>query len=625
MPPPRLILAIGTGTALLAGLAAALQSWPIDGTRARAFVRDRLAVYGLGLADDGPVSVTLLPLPSLRFDDTRIRIGGPDGPILADGGRLTVKLSPASLLSGQAELGSLILDRARIDGAALSAPGTFAEPLARLTERIGREPGAHPHRLRLTRATLDGGGPARTAHDVDLDLTWPAWSAALEGTGSATWKGGRANITIAGLRPADLAAGATTPISAVVAWPDGNLRAEGVLGLAERVTLAGTGRLETRSLASSLAWIGRDAALAPLAGAFTLEGRFESQGGAVTVPRLRVTLGTNVLDGAASVDLAAPRALVQATLAAETLDFAPLLSSLAGLFGPTIPETEPSLARAASPAIALAPLTGGDLDLRLSASAGRIGLVPFSDMAASVLVRGEAIEIALNRATAQGGTIKGRIGLAASARDPAETEMRAQAAFERLDLGGVLADLGLARWLTGPAQGHLALESSGRDVESLTAHVAGRAGLAMQGGAIAGLDLADVIQRNGQVAPGALARRNARTAFEAAAVSMRFSDGVGEIEESGLRGGNVTASLRGQMSLPLRRIAARAGLTHREPARTALFEITGPWHGPSVRTAPQGSLMPDAPPGGDTTGPDSLRPPAAFGLPRAARAFAPQN
>ncbi|MCK1978432.1 hypothetical protein LNK15_15465, partial [Jeotgalicoccus huakuii] len=76
----------------------------------------------------------------------------------------------------------------------------------------------------------------------------------------------------------------------------------------ERLALEGSGRAETRSLPRTLAWIGRDAALAPLAESVALEGSVKADGGAVMLPRLRLRLGQNVLDGAAQASLAAPRA-----------------------------------------------------------------------------------------------------------------------------------------------------------------------------------------------------------------------------------------------------------------------------------------------------------------------------
>jgi len=264
--------------------------------------------------------------------------------------------------------------------------------------------------------------------------------------------------------------------------------------------------------------------------------------------------------------------------------------------------------------LALTPLTKGDLDLRLSAAEGRVGLLQVQDLAASILVRDGAMEVAVNRARLQDGTLKGRLTLV-SAKDPAETEVRMQGSLDRVDVGTLLGEIGGGRWMSGPLQGQFTLEGSARDSASLLAHLGGRATLAVDGGTISGLDLAEIVHRNGVVPAGALARRNGRTAFERAAITLRFSDGIGEFAESGLRGPSVGASLQGQISLPSRRIEARGDLALRaaDPSRRLLFEVSGPWDALTAQVVPHGEAML----------PDPLKFPAALGLSGNARAYAP--
>jgi AsmA protein len=147
-----------------------------------------------------------------------------------------------------------------------------------------------------------------------------------------------------------------------------------------------------------------------------------------------------------------------------------------------------------------------------------------------------------------------------------------------------------------------------------------------------------VIHR-GKPAPGALARRNGRTPFERAGITLRFADGIGEIGEGYLKASTLTASLRGQVSLIERRFQARAELAPRvaasltgvgeAPRAGALFEIAGPWDAVSIRPARRDETVPDlgsrgesSLKGGPVPTPEVLRLPPA-GLPAAARAYAP--
>ncbi|KAB1070572.1 AsmA family protein [Methylobacterium planeticum] len=675
MPPRHLIPALGIGALAVAGLGAACLPWRVATPGAARFVSRGLEPYGLSLTAEGATHLSLLPLPHLRFSRTRLAATpeatrpGATGPgaaepvqALAEGGRLTIELSLLALLSGQAEIGGVALDGARIAPPRSLDDPRWAEPLARISARLAQGVTSHPRRVTVTRATL--AGPDRDPEGLDLVLSWPLWSASLDGAGTLRWKGESARFALTGLRPTDFLAGRPSPFAATAQWPAGSLETQGSATLAaDGLKLSGEGRFETRSLPETLAYLGRDVALSPFIEGFALDGRFEASRSGLMLPSLRVSVGSNVLEGAGSASFQEARTAVQATLAADSLNLSPLVGGLVRLFGPGAPEPAGSPASAspstasASPAspspeavqasqgpaegasreapahrpIALKPLTGGDLDLRLSAGSSRIGPVLLEDLAASVLVRGDSIEASLGRASLQGAVLKGRIALAPSEADEAETEVKAQGAFDRLDLGALLIDLGQSRWVLGGTQGQFALESVGRDVAALTERVSGRAVLASEGGLISGLDLADVIHR-GRLAPGALARRNGRTPFERAGISLRFADGVGEIGEGFLKAAALTASLRGQVSLVERRFRARAELAPRvagapaggeAPRAGALFEIAGPWDAVSIRPARRDETAPDpGGRGGSVPGPEALRP-APAGLPAAVRAYAP--
>lgn len=610
MSPRRILPVLGLASLAALVTGSAMLPWPVGTPTAAAFVSGGLRDYGLALTAEGATTMTLLPMPRLSFARTRLAAAQAGAPALIEGGSLVLELNPLALLSGRADVGNLVLRGATIHLPRGGDDAGWAEPMRRVAGRVAQG-GSHPRRITLTRATLDG--PAGGAQDVDLTLAWPLWGATLDAAASLTWRGARTRLTLVGIRAADLLNGAASPFALDAEWPAGRLSAAGSATTAGGLALTGQGRIETRSLPETLAWIGGGVALAPFIQAFTLDGRFETAGRTLSLAPMRATVGDDVLEGAGSVSLGETRASVQATLAAESLNLAPLLGGLVRMFAPETGE-------AARP-LALAPLTGGDLDLRISASESRIGPLLLADLAASVLVRPGSVEVALNRAGIQGATLKGRVALSTSGADGAETEVRAQGAFDRLDLGALLADLGESRWVLGGTQGQFALESSGRDVADLTARVGGRAAFAIDGGMIAGLDLADVMHRNGAVAPGALARRNGRTPFERAVVALKFADGIGEIGEGSLKAASLTGALRGQVSLPGRSVRARAeiGAKGAEPGRPAMaFDIAGPWGAVRVRPA-QGPAEPEP----REAGASPLRLPAAADIPGTARAYAP--
>lgn len=615
LPRPRLGRRAGWALACLGGLAAAgtvaaSLDWTVPAGPAARFAERALAGYGLTLTVEGPAELTLLPMPRLGF--ARARIATREGETLAESGRLTVELAPTALLAGRAEIATVGLDGARIDLGRRDRNGVWHSPLKALAGRLVGDADGHPRRVLLSGSTLslrDADGAFETADGVEAVMSWPFWSASLECAGSLTWRGARTRFALSRLNAGALAGGGATPFAASLVWPDGEIAAEGTFTGGEDLRLAGSGRLQARALPRTLAWLGTDVALAPFVGDLSLEGPFEVAAGTVMMSRVAVGIGNSRLEGAMSA-LLAGRPSVQATLAADTLDLGPLLGGLVRLTDTAQP--------GASQAVALRPLTGGDLDLRLSAAASRIGPVRIEDIAASLLVRSDGIEASLSRARLAGTAVKGRLALIAAGEDGGDTELRAQGSFDRLDLGGLLADLGQERWLFGGTQGQFVLESSGRDMAALVGRPSGRAAFSIDNGTLAGLDLSDVIHRNGAVAAGALARRNGRTVFERAAVTLRFADGVGEIGDGFLKGPTVSAAIRGRLSLPERSLKAQVELQHRggEAARRPTrFDLSGPLDRVAVTAVPLDR-------GGADPGsvPTALTLPAA--LPAGARAYA---
>lgn len=645
MTPRRILSVLGPALALGAfasGLACGCMPWSLDLPGAAGFVGRGLAdSYGVALTAQGRTAVSLLPLPRIAFSDVRLTAGSPDGPVLAKGGDLTLQLSLASLLVGRVEVVSLTLDGAAVTLPESDDDARWDGPLRRLSEAFSGPDPAHPRRITLRRATVTGRDPRdgrpETAREVDLTLSWPLWSDTLDLAGGLTWNCASARFTLTGLRPGDLLDGRDSPFSAALTWPAGSLAAEGSGRLKGGVALAGQARLHTGSLPETLAWIGGDVALSPLIETFSVDGRFELSGESLRLPSMRVTAGGTVLEGAGSAEMSGRRPSIRATLDARDLNLAPALGGLmrvAGLDGQGDWEAGSGQGWGRR-SLALAPLTGGDLDLRLSSGSARLGPLVLEDLAASVMVRANGIDATLGRASLRGGTLKGRLALA-TPRDVAsdETELKAQGAFEGLDLGALLVDLGESSWVLGATRGSFTLEGRGRDADGLVRRIAGRAVLSVESGTIAGLDLADVVHRGGAVAPGALARRNGRTGFDRAGISLVFNDGVGEIDEGGLAARTLTASLRGRLSLPERRFLARAALLPRKgagdrgagdrgageatpvPAAT-LFEIAGPWDAVAVRPMPRDGRAESAE--ALLSAPASALP----GLPSQVRAYAP--
>lgn len=619
MPLRRIITGFASA-ALAAGLTCACLPWSVALPDLNRFVaRDLARAYGVVLNAADAVEITLLPLPRLGFHAVRLTSGSPEGPVLAEGGTLSLQLNVVALLAGRIDVNTIALDGATIRLPTGAGDTRWAEPVRLLEARLGADGSAHPRRISVSRAVATGSDPRdgtpQTAEDIDLSLSWPLWSAQADLSGRFSWNATPARFTVTGLRPVDLLGGDASPFALTASWAAGTMAAEGNGRIgADGLKMTGRGTFQTRSLPETLAWAGGTVALAPFVEGFGLDGSFAMDGRQLLLPNVQVTFGANRLEGAGSVDFDRNRPAIQATLAAESLNLAPFLADTLRMFGLAAGDGAGSDWRTRS--LALAPLTGGDLDLRLSAGAARFGPILAEDVAASVLVRAGNIEAALNRATLAAGTLKGRLALTASPADPAITEMRAQGAFDGLDLAAFLGTLRPENWVAGRAQGQFMAEGSGATAERLLSHVGGHAALGVEGGTLVGVDLTEAALR-----PGVPVRRAGRTAFERATLSLRFTDGVGQVTEGTLEGQALSASLQGRVFLPDQRCEAVAEVATRSPAteaaraRPTRFLIGGPLDDLAVR-----SVSADAEPGsrgGSVLAPNALR------LPTAARAYAP--
>ena len=607
------------------GLVVACLPWTVSSPRILAMVADELTKsYGIALTVVGATEIALLPFPRVRFEQARLASGTPNGPVLAEGGSLSLQLNLLALITGRVGLDALSLDGAVVTLPMTATDKRWAAAADSLSKRVGSNSQGELPRLSLTRATVTGRNPQNgtieTLNDVDLSLSARLLRTSADLVARGTWKRQEATLRMTGLDLAALVGGGASAFNAAFAWPAGTLAVKGSARFGETYDVSGRALLATRSLPETLGWTGGGVALAPFMQDVAVEGDFRVEGKDLLLPQMKVTLGSNKLEGAGSISFADERPAIQATLATETLNVARLVGDLISALG-----LDPDASQAVGwtkKALVLAPFTAGDLDLRLSAASARIGPVLVEDIASSLIVREGSVEASLGRASLQGGTVKGRIILGEMPHRGG-TEVRAQGAFDGLDLGALLIDMGEYRWLVGAVNGTFAVESRASTMGELVGRLGGRAAVAVEGGTITGLDLADVLQRDRGDGVGTPIQRIGQTEFAKAGFALRFKDGVGAITDGALAAPTLKASLIGAVSLPNHRLDAKAELTPSGGDRpTRQFEIVGPWNAIAVRAVANRGLASD-PSGLAITRPDALRVPTNAGVPARARAYAP--
>lgn len=575
----RNILAVAL--ACLALLALATAPWSVSTSGLTAAVAGQLrSVYGLELAVRGRSTIALLPMPRVKLEEVSLAL--PGRPPLLEAGQLRGELRVWPLLLGRVTFAEVALQdaRLRID---IAEDGTsdWTHALARQRERIERQkaPSRHVRRIVLANANVVLSDKRRDREirleTVNLVANWPSVDAPVELTASARWRGELAQVTVSDLLPAALLAGKKDRFvveARVHAAGASQLSADIEASVSDGVRGTGRAAFTTKGLRDLLHWSGTEIPFGSLVHGAGLVGDFTLSDSELSFPAMQLKLGSDTLDGALALRIERGRLGVTGTLAAERLD----LSAAPAPFGPLLA----SGGSWSYDRLNLGDVAGADLDLRVSAATARLGALKLDDVAANLLVKPGRVEVALGRATVNKGTVKGRFALAPG---PETHDVKLQGSFERVEIGGLLAELGLTRWISGTAQGQVNLEALGESPAEILRRTQGRVSISVRQGDLWGVAFADALRRlERRPLSAPLEWKGGRTSFDQANLVLNIHSGIGDVLDAQLAGAAVRAGAQGRVSLAERSLALKASVesvpTPAAPAGASLsFDIYGPW------------------------------------------------
>ncbi len=575
----RLLKILGV-VAALAALVMALAPWTVSSRALTAVVGDQLRKeFGLDLRVGGRTVIAFLPMPRLKFEE--VSIYGADGAPLTRGGELRGQIAVAPLLLGRIVLDEVSLSNARVDIVVdEDGVGPWDPAIEALRARMEPRDAASPiTRVIVSNAQVfyhDARSGARSLiRNVNLTGTWLRPDGAVEIGGSATIRGEAIEFALTEFNPSAFLANQRSPLELRMNSRFGRLT---VIGSTSKGTdspwLTGRTTFETRALRDLLIWSGQKLPLGPLVSVAGLEGEISGVGNVLSWPSIRVTLGTDRLDGALTARVENGRLAINGTLAADTLN----LDEFAAPFLEATSPAGPWRFRTYN----LASVTGGDLDLRISANRANVARVQLQDVAMSVLVKNGRIEAGISRAALNGGVAKGRLSLA---RDDHGVELRAQGGLENVDVAALLRDVAGSTWIGGRGVGQFTLESRGANAAELARRAVGRAEIHIDNGQFVGVALEDALQRfERQPLTASLNLRGGTTPFERAAAVVVLAQGVGRITDTGFVTRTLRGAVEGAFFVSDRRVAARAVVESNAATGEAdmipalAFDIRGPWN-----------------------------------------------
>lgn len=281
------------------------------------------------------------------------------------------------------------------------------------------------------------------------------------------------------------AADAPVPLSMTLQGKHIELKLDGRLVPGERMQVtAQNAELRVPNLRAAARWLDADWPAGQGLGTFKAHGPLVIDEKSIAFENARFALDGNTATGALSLTLGRERPAVEGTLAFDSLDVAPYITtqktdvlSLAGtwLANLRMPGTaQPSIVRAL------------DADLRISARSVVVGLDRFGRCAASVSIKdgkllGELAEMELE----QGGSGEGQIGLDMTAPEP---HYSLRASLRDVDMKAVATRLG-GPTLEGSGDLSVNLTSEGGTAAELLSSLSGSVTLDMREGARLGVSV----------------------------------------------------------------------------------------------------------------------------------------
>jgi AsmA protein len=565
-------------------LAAASVLISADSVRQEAMSEIR-AVTGLNPILRGEATVSLFPSGKVSFAD--VVLGDEKQPALT-AERLTARLRFFPLLRGRVEIADVALVRPiiaiDIDANGQSNWSGLIETLARSQKPLQRI--ATFSEMRIDNGTVILRDPAHkveeTVRNVDLSLAWPSIAKSFGATGRFVWHDERvdASVTLADF-PAALT-GNRTGLKVRFASRPLKGAFEGSISVQPTLKIEGTLAADTASLRDTLTWTGQRPLPGGGFGRFAIKAQTNVVGGNISLSGVNVELDGNTAEGVLTFATDGRKTL-QGTLASDTLDLSPYVSTVRLL---TTNQREWNSGR-----ISLDGLSGIDFDLRLSAANVVMANAKFGRTAIGANLRGGNLVVTIGEAQAYGGLIQGSVALAIFETG---VDVRSQLQFTDVDLEKCLGQLFGLKRLEGKGNMSLAVEGTGESVLALTRTLNGTAGLTGNNGALAGLNVEQLLRRlERRPLSGGGEFRSGMTPYDKITVALKIVKGTVNVEDMRVEGAAVRLGLNGSASIPERELDLKgtaALVTAARPGATPFelpFIVQGSWDDPIMLPDPE--------------------------------------
>lgn len=530
----------------------------------------------------GAVSVSLFPAGTVSFENVSLGEARSGRPALtAD--RVVARLRFFPLLTGHLEIADVSLVRPTIT--VLVEPNgryNWAPYLDALSKRIKPIPGASFSEIRISEGVIEIRDQSNRLvdrlTDMDMALAWPSISKTFGAAGRFFWNGQPVDAALTLSDFAAILSGERSGVKLRMSGAPLKVAFDGYVSARPSLRMEGTLSADAESLRDALRWTGQRPPPGGGLGRFALKAQANVNAGTVALSGTSIELDGNTAEGVLTF-VTDGRRTVQGTLAADSFDLTPYVSTIRMLAG-----TERAWSRIP---IGLDGMSGTDLDLRLSAARVAIGTTKLGKTALAANLRNGQLTVAVGESQAFGGLLQGSFTFAESR---AGADLKAQLQFTGVDLEQCLSEMFGLRRLDGSGNLGFTIEASGGSVLALMSSMNGTATLTARNGAITGFNVEQLLRRlERRPLSGGGEFRTGRTPFHNLAVNVKVAQGEAVIDDIRFEGPAVRLTMAGMASIPTRNVDLRgvasllgSGGNAGTPGFDLPFFVQGPWDDPLI-------------------------------------------
>ncbi|HSI40850.1 MAG TPA: AsmA family protein [Xanthobacteraceae bacterium] len=340
-----------------------------------------------------------------------------------------------------------------------------------------------------------------------------------------------------------------------------------------------------------LEWIGFSAPTEGGFGPFRFQARTQISPTNAVLSEARIDLDGSRSEGGLAVKMDHGRPVLQGSFASGDLDLSP--------YGRLV-ISEPDGGAWSRRAFDIGWLGALDADLRFSAARVRAGTTAIDGVAASAVLKGGRLALALGEAEAWGGTFRASANLAPSPQRPG-AEVRVELGGNEVNLALALGDLLRMQRLEGTGSFQVALSGTGVSVADIIDHLGGTIAMDAADGSLIGVDVVRLLGRLERRPLSGGGDVRGRTAFATMDAKASIDRGIASIDRFAVESPALRIAITGQASVPERGLDLKgtASLVKPPAAVGAVpvvafdlpFVVQGPWSSPFVLPDPRALIQ----------------------------------